>query len=70
MNPQNDFSSISRDEINDALARYLSNGGKIKKIKTLHNSISTIDPLADQENGSLDGVTNLSGISVSGSGSW
>ena len=73
MNTGENFTKISRDEINEAMARFFSKGGKIKKIKTMHNSISTIDPLANQEGSNWDEFSNLnlgSGLSSSLVGNW
>ena len=59
MNTGDNFPKISRDEINEAMAHFFSKGGKIKKIKTVHNSITTIDPLATQEGSNWDGIQQL-----------
>ena len=72
MNTEN-FTTISREEINEAMVRFFSKGGKIKKIKTVHNSITTIDPLADQEVHNWNDFSNLkldSGLSSSVVGNW
>ncbi len=73
MNTGDNFQKISRDEINEAMAQFFSRGGKIKKIKTVHNSITTIDPLATQEGSHWDEFSNLnlgSGLSSSVIGNW
>lgn len=71
-NANEDLSEISRDEINEALTRFLSKGGKIKKIDKLHNSIFSIDPLSNEGNG-IEGIGLLGGASgqaTSEIGSW
>ncbi len=73
MQLDDDFSNISRDEINEAMARYLSEGGKIKKIKKVHNSISAIDPLADQDEKNFSDGDQLGrslGMMPSSGGLW
>ncbi|MBF0287923.1 MAG: hypothetical protein HQM14_08900 [SAR324 cluster bacterium] len=73
MQLESDLANISRDEINEAMARYLSEGGKIKKIKKVHNSISAIDPLADQDDKSLNEGSPLGrslGVTLSFGGLW
>lgn len=72
MNTHEDLSEISRDEINEALTRFLSKGGKIKKIDKLHNSIFSIDPLSNEGNG-VEGfgvLGSTSGQATSEVGSW
>jgi hypothetical protein len=68
MNSGENFKKISHEEINEAMRQFLKRGGKIKKIETVHNSINSIDPLADDDRGSWDEIGNLnfnSGISSS-----
>ena len=68
MNSGENFNKISREEINEAMQQFFKKGGKIKKIETVHNSITSIDPLADDDRGKWDELGNLnlnSGISSS-----
>lgn len=72
MNTGEHHTKISREEINEAMNRFFSEGGKIQKIETLHNSIANIDPLSEQD-GSWNEFSNLnfsSGIASSMAGSW
>ena len=72
MNTGEHQKKISREEINEAMNRFFSEGGKIHKIETVHNSIATIDPLAEQDE-SWNEFNNLnfsSGIASSIAGSW
>ena len=59
MNSGDNFNKISREEINEAMEQFFKRGGKIKKIKTLHNSITSIDPLGDEDRGRWDEIGNL-----------
>lgn len=72
INIEENYTQISRDEINEAMNRFFSEGGKIQKIETVHNSITTIDPLAEQEGnwGEFNNLNFSSGISSLTPGSW
>ena len=63
---------ISRDEINEAMARFFSNGGKINKIELWHNSISSHDPLSNEGNEMVGNeiLSISSGSSLPDAGRW